>query len=185
MIVTETSRPEIRRYRRGFCLKLIINLESKYWKFFKLKYSQMSGTLVIKPVEAKLTHDTETFGKMDPYCQVLIGKEVIKGQVCHSGGKNPKWHNEIISVKRNYEPVCYIELKDKDTVTADDIIGVTQIDLTTLVPSNITAKWYPIFYKQKSAGEVLLEIVFTPNENPQNSSTEHHHHHHHAHYGTN
>lgn len=26
-----------------------------------------TGTLIIKPVNAKLTFDTETFGKMDPY----------------------------------------------------------------------------------------------------------------------
>lgn len=33
----------------------------------------MSGTLIIKPLNAKLTRDTETWGKMDPFCLVKVG----------------------------------------------------------------------------------------------------------------
>jgi len=32
-----------------------------------------TGTLIISPLSAKLTHDTEYFGKMDPYCIVKVG----------------------------------------------------------------------------------------------------------------
>ena len=33
----------------------------------------MYGQLTVKPVCAKLKHDTENFGKMDPYCVLEIG----------------------------------------------------------------------------------------------------------------
>lgn len=33
----------------------------------------MSGTLIIKALSAKLTRDTETFGKMDPFCVIKVG----------------------------------------------------------------------------------------------------------------
>lgn len=33
----------------------------------------MPGTIIIKPLSAKLSHDTETFGRMDPFCLVRIG----------------------------------------------------------------------------------------------------------------
>lgn len=36
----------------------------------------MSGTLLIKPLSAKLTRDTETFGKMDPYCLIRLGGQI-------------------------------------------------------------------------------------------------------------
>ncbi len=32
-----------------------------------------SGTLIIKPMNAKLTRDTEFLGKMDPMCKVRLG----------------------------------------------------------------------------------------------------------------
>lgn len=34
-----------------------------------------SGTLIVKPISAKLTHDTEFLGKMDPYCKVTLGNQ--------------------------------------------------------------------------------------------------------------
>ena len=53
---------------------------------------------------------------------------------------------------------------DEDTFT-DDVIGVAQIDLTALHSSTVSVKWYPLFFKQKPAGEILLEITFTPDGN--------------------
>ena len=35
----------------------------------------MPGTLIVKPQYARLTHDTDTFGRMDPYCTVKIGAQ--------------------------------------------------------------------------------------------------------------
>jgi len=123
----------------------------------------MSGTLDIKPKEAKLTRSTELFLKMNPYVKVVLGDKKSKGEICKSGGKSPKWH-DTISIHRSFEPVCFIEVKDKDKLTADDIVGVGQIDLRTLEAGNNKAKWYPLFHKQKSAGEILIEINWTPSD---------------------
>ena len=43
-------------------------------------------------LEAKLTRDTETFGKMDPYAVVnYLGREIGRTKVHEDGGKTPKW----------------------------------------------------------------------------------------------
>ncbi len=34
----------------------------------------MPGTLIVKPISAKLSRDTDFFSKMDPYCVIKIGK---------------------------------------------------------------------------------------------------------------
>ena len=143
----------------------------------------MSGTIDIKPLEAKLSHDTETFGKMDPFCQIVIGDSKVKGQVCHSGGKFPRW-NDTISVNRNSEPSFYIEVIDKDTIKSD-IIGVGLVDIHALSPEHPTTKWYPLYYKKKPAGEVLLEITYKPNNQAVAHSEVQHHdlHREHYHYG--
>ena len=136
----------------------------------------MSGTLVVKPIEAKLTHDTETLGKMDPYCRVLIGGQHVKGKVCEDGGKNPKWNDTIVA-QRNGEPDFYLELLDDDTFK-DDVIGVAKIDISFLQSQTVSAKWYPLFHKQKPAGEILLELTFTYSGNAgSNQSYTHNHAH--------
>jgi len=133
----------------------------------------MTGVLNIRPLEAKLTHDTEIFGKMDPYCEVLIGSEKVKGKTCHGGGKHPTWQ-DVITVHRKGEPVLYIELKDDDP-GKDDIIGVCQINLEGI--PHTSTNWYPVYFKQKHAGEIHIELVFTPV-----APTGEHHHEEHAHY---
>lgn len=141
-----------------------------------------SGTLVFKPLEAKLTHDTEFFGKMDPYVQVMVGDKKEHGAVCEDGSKHPKW-NDSISVQRAHEPVCYIEVKDKDMMSKDDIIAVGQIDLNQLPHGEVVAKWWPLFYKQKPAGEILIEVIFTSDGQQHHGGEQHHHHHTHPHWG--
>jgi hypothetical protein len=126
----------------------------------------MSGSIVVKPLQAKLTRDTDNFSKMDPYCQVVIGGQTVKGKVCSSGGKNPHW-DDSISVKRTNEPVLHVEVKDKDTFTSDEVVGVAQVDLTKL--SGSSAQWYQLYYKQKPTGEILLEIIYTPDHSSQPS----------------
>ena len=121
----------------------------------------MPGTITIRPVEAKFTHDHDVLSKMDPYCTVHVGSQKVKGQVCKSGGKNPHWKDSI-TVQRGAEPTMIIELKDKDTFTKDDLIGVCQVDLNSLESKNNISRWYPVFNNKQPAGEILIDITYTP-----------------------
>ena len=47
----------------------------------------MAGNLVLKPLSAKLIRDTETFGKMDPYCVVEYDGLKQKTTVAKDAGK--------------------------------------------------------------------------------------------------
>ena len=49
------------------------------------------GTMRLHLIEAKLTHDTERIGKMDPYVVVKLREEEWKGPVHDNGGKHPNW----------------------------------------------------------------------------------------------
>jgi len=79
----------------------------------------------------------------------------------------------------------YVELKDKDTFSSDEIIGVCQINLNEIPPGSVSAKWYQLFYNQKSAGEVLIEIIYTPDhvQTVKTIITDTHEHHNHPHMG--
>ena len=49
------------------------------------------GVLTITLLEAHLTHDTATLGKMDPYVKMAYREQEWKSKVCENGGKHPKW----------------------------------------------------------------------------------------------
>jgi Ca2+-dependent lipid-binding protein len=54
---------------------------------------KVGGKLIIKVKEGRLFRDTETFGKMDPYCVISVKDKTFKTRVHQNGGKNPKWND--------------------------------------------------------------------------------------------
>jgi hypothetical protein len=47
----------------------------------------MASTLIIKPIRAKLTRDTDFLSKMDPYCKIIISSQTFKTDACKGGGR--------------------------------------------------------------------------------------------------
>lgn len=126
----------------------------------------MRGTIFIRPIKAKLFRDVELFRKMDPYCVITLGDRSMRGTICRKGGKQPFW-DDIFVFRTQKEPVCVLELMDKDTLTADDTIGVCEIDLQEVEDEGRLFKWYELHYKRKLAGEILIEATFTREQCPQ------------------
>jgi len=119
----------------------------------------MPGTIVFKPIEANLTHNTDFIKKMNPYCAFIVGTKRINSQICKHGGKHPHW-NDAVTVPFTNESKIMVELMDKDKITKDDHIGSFMIDLPELEAQGQSSKWYPLYYKNKPAGEILLEASF-------------------------
>jgi len=122
----------------------------------------MPGTYTFRPIKANITHDTDWLGKMDPYCSFRVGAERIKGPICKNGGKNPQWENAVINVPSYNEPSLVVDLLDKDKILHDDDIGSFVIDLNEIQSVGQISKWYPIYYRKKPAGEILVEAAFQP-----------------------
>jgi len=129
----------------------------------------MSGTLIVKPLQGKLTHNTDTFTKMDPYCVVTCGSSSAKTSIHNGGGKTPVWKDTLTLKKSQNDSKLYIEVKDKDPLK-DDLAGVCEIPLADVVKNGKTASWYDIFYKGKSAGQILVEIEWKPDQQSTNQN---------------
>ena len=56
---------------------------------------KFGGLLKIKVVSGKLTHNTETFSKMDPFVEIKFNNAVKKTSVQQEAGKNPIWNETI------------------------------------------------------------------------------------------
>ena len=119
----------------------------------------MPGTIIFKPIEANLTHNTDLLTKMNPYCTFVIGSQRFSSQVCKKGGKHPMW-NDAITVPIANENKILVEVMDKDKISKDDVIGSFMIDVQELTSQQHINKWYPLFYKNKPAGEILLDADF-------------------------
>lgn len=70
----------------------------------------MSGTLIVRPLFGRLTHDTETFGRMDPYCKVTIGANSQQTKQAEDAGKNPNWQGANFSFRITNEDILNVEV---------------------------------------------------------------------------
>jgi len=119
------------------------------------------GTFVFKPIEARLNHDHDLIGKMDPYCKIKIGWRKGKSHVAKKEGKYPVWAGDMISLKRKHgEQFAKLKVKDRDRLRPDDRVGECKIPLDEVVARGKVSQAYPLTKRGKPAGEILLEIEY-------------------------
>ena len=110
-----------------------------------------SGLLQVNVKEARLTRDTEMFGKMDPYVRVTNRMQVVCTSVQKSAGKDPQWHETLdLDVKYIGDDLLF-EVIDKEMVN-DDMIGSASIKISSLCANGGIDEWWTIMFKGKSAG---------------------------------
>lgn len=120
-----------------------------------------SGNLVLKPLSGQLTHDTDTWTKMDPYVKFIVGGQTQKTAVCNGGGKFPSW-TETITFRRGTEDLINVEVWDKDP-SNDDLVGQGAIAFSTITnAANNFNGWVDLSYKGKGAGKILISAQFFP-----------------------
>ena len=122
-----------------------------------------SGNLSFRPINAKLTHDTDTFSRMDPYVRATMGNQVQKTSVAKDAGKHPSWSDQL-SFRRSNEDLLTIEVFDKD-VGKDDLIASVTIAFATIQQKQKYSDWLQLSYKGKSAGQILCEFAWIPDGN--------------------
>lgn len=120
-----------------------------------------SGKLRLHIIEANLKRDTEMFSKMDPYACFQMRDQSYKTKVLDGAGKLPKW-NEVWDIDVKYVgDDMQIQVFDKD-VTSSDLVGETQIKLSSLCVNGGMNEWFDIQYKGKKAGTIHLKGEWTP-----------------------
>ena len=120
-----------------------------------------SGTLALTVIEARLTRDTETFGKMDPYVKISSRQQQFKTNVKNGAGKTPVW-NQTFNIEVKYiGDDLNLEVFDED-VGSDDKIGEASFKLSALCANNGIDEWFTIAFRGKQSGQVHLKSVFKP-----------------------
>lgn len=117
------------------------------------------GTLIVRPICAKLTRDTETFGKMDPYCVVRVGGQQQRTAVAEGAGKFPNWSDQLVFRKTN-EDTIFFAVWDRDSASSDDMVGETTLPLSRFLGQANTEEWVEIMYKGRKSGEIRIGVQF-------------------------
>eukprot|EP00347_Sterkiella_histriomuscorum_P014257 403361573 len=117
------------------------------------------GTLFIRCISAKLTHDTETFGRMDPYVKITIGATTLKTKTHNSAGKTPRWEETLKFKLSGSEEEIKIAVWDED-MTNDDLVGDTVYFLDEIKSKGKFQEAVKLAYKGKEAGIVNIEFEF-------------------------
>lgn len=121
-----------------------------------------AGKLRVHLDEAKLTRDTEMFGKMDPYVKMSCREQEWKSSVVNGGGKHPKWHQQWFDIDVKYlGDDLFFKFYDED-VGKDDFICEGMTKLSALAVGGGIDEWFNLTYKGKDSGKVHLRCEWTP-----------------------
>jgi Ca2+-dependent lipid-binding protein len=112
--------------------------------------------IIIKPLRAELTRDTDTFGKMDPFIRLIYEGQEYNSSVCYKGGKTPVWNDTLVFPLTGSGAVRFIVL-EKDG-SDEDLVGDTNINLHQMATAG-NAQAIEISYKGKKAGVVYLHVT--------------------------
>lgn len=115
-------------------------------------------TLLIRPVAARLTHNTHFFlKKMNPFVEVLVGPHRYKTAVMKRGGKRPQWNETFTHplIGNDMELTVIVWDQHRRRVA---LVGETRINLSEVLAHGKSSNWYELFFKGKPAGRVLLNL---------------------------
>ncbi|XP_020220099.1 C2 domain-containing protein At1g63220 isoform X1 [Cajanus cajan] len=123
------------------------------------------GTLEVILISAKDLHDSDFFGKMDPYVILTYRAQEHKSSVAKGAGSTPRWNESFLFTVSDSVSELNLRLMDKDRFR-DDFIGETKIDLEPVFQvGSIPETSYNVVKNQKYCGEVKVAITFNPEWN--------------------
>lgn len=115
-------------------------------------------TLLIRPVAAQLTHNTDFFlFRMDPFVELIVGPHRYKTTIHKNGGKRPQWNETFSHPLVTPDSEMSIVVWDQDRRKAD-LVGEARINLGQVFAHGSSSNWYELFWRGKSAGRILINM---------------------------
>ena len=109
----------------------------------------------IRPVRAELSRDTDTFGKMDTFVELLVEGHEYHTSICFKGGKTPMW-NDTLLLPLTGDGVGRLVVWDKDNAD-NELVGEACVNLYQLAQQG-HQQVLELMYNGKSAGRLFLQV---------------------------
>jgi len=115
-----------------------------------------AGTLHVRPMKAKLSHNLDHFSQQDPYVIVELGNKVQQSSVHPQGGQNPTWNDNLTYNLDGSEKDAIIKIFDHDQYSEHDYIGGRMIPANKLFDSQSGQKWVLVIWLHKLPQRLML-----------------------------
>ncbi|OHS96628.1 C2 domain containing protein [Tritrichomonas foetus] len=133
--------------------------------FLKIRDSPDEKHLYIDVVEARSLKSCDANGWSDPFVQITLGEKTKIGKTRYiERTLNPRWAQRFHyngPIDMNHNAYISFVVKDYDTMSSDDVIGIVEIALQDLANHKWCQKWYrlmPENEKVTTRGWLLLRI---------------------------
>jgi len=87
------------------------------------------GLLEVRIKSASRLHSTHTFGSMNPYVTVKVGKQRKSTIVRKKGGTEPEWNETLSFEIEGDEDVIKFKVRSKNRLGRDDVVGAASLSL--------------------------------------------------------
>ncbi|KAH7439325.1 hypothetical protein KP509_04G056100 [Ceratopteris richardii] len=122
------------------------------------------GQLTLHLVKGHNLLDADVFDKSDPYAIITCHKQKLKSRVIENGGSNPNWDQTFAFTIDSEVTEVLIKLFDRDTFTADDLLGTAIVPLHKVFAEGYVPPMdYKVLGKQgQPQGEVTVGLKYVP-----------------------
>eukprot|EP00291_Cryptomonas_curvata_P005199 CAMPEP_0172181962 /NCGR_PEP_ID=MMETSP1050-20130122/18124_1 /TAXON_ID=233186 /ORGANISM="Cryptomonas curvata, Strain CCAP979/52" /LENGTH=163 /DNA_ID=CAMNT_0012855333 /DNA_START=6 /DNA_END=494 /DNA_ORIENTATION=+ len=119
------------------------------------------GTLTLEVVEGKDFPSKDFLSSNDPYCKVSLAGSSQNFRTKTKSGQKCRWEETFVFKIRDDNKSVLVEVYDKDTFSADDLIGKADFDLTPIFLGTPKDSWVQLHNKHTApAGQVRLVCTF-------------------------
>lgn len=122
--------------------------------------SILTGTLVVKPLEASLHQDLEKCQFLnEAFCVVKLGEKTVKTKASKGTLLKPTWKDTITLHKHN-ENIVKIELWNKNQEGQIILMGHTEIPIAIIKNTGYSSTWYDLKKDFDNVGQMLIATEF-------------------------
>lgn len=120
-----------------------------------------SGRLIIRPVRASLTRDTDILTRMDPYCVISVRGHKQRTRTKHEAGKHPSW-SETFAFRVVHQDTVHMTVWDRDYFSRDDVVGEGTVTVMNIASMPNMEQWIRLEHRGHHAGNICIVAEFIP-----------------------
>ncbi|KAJ1901616.1 hypothetical protein LPJ66_000641 [Kickxella alabastrina] len=123
----------------------------------------IEGRLEVQVVSGRELPRRSLFGRRDSAVELLLGTSTRRTQVDKKGGSSPQWNDRVSFIISGHgKTQMQVQALEIESSISSKVIGSCVIDLNKVFVEEEVDGWYTLKYQDKSAGDVYLELTFTP-----------------------
>jgi hypothetical protein len=114
----------------------------------------------------KLRNTDKFAGKLDPYVEIVLGDQIAQTHIKKDAGCDDILFNEsmIMMYEPNGSQDVYFTVKDKDTVSSDDVVGVGIVDVAMLQEHQEVCLNIQLKHKERDAGNLVANFTWVDSQ---------------------